>query len=123
MNLKPLHDRLVVKPIEAEEKSAGGILIPDNAKEKPTKGEVLAVGEGKALVNEAKEACAQVKEARKAAKAKGGKGRYCPPKKPQRMSSDEFYDRIAAIPAAERARIDMVEAMNRMLERKHPCPR
>ncbi len=51
MNLKPLHDRLVVKPIEAEEKSAGGILIPDNAKEKPTKGEVLAVGEGKALDN------------------------------------------------------------------------
>ena len=51
MYLKPLHDRLVVKPIEAEEKSAGGILIPDNAKEKPTKGEVLAVGEGKALDN------------------------------------------------------------------------
>lgn len=51
MNLKPLHDRLVVKPIEAEEKTAGGILIPDNAKEKPTKGEVLAVGEGKALDN------------------------------------------------------------------------
>ena len=51
MNLKPLYDRLVVKPIEAEEKSAGGILIPDNAKEKPTKGEVLALGEGKALDN------------------------------------------------------------------------
>ena len=51
MNIKPLHDRLVVKPIEAEELSAGGIVIPDNAKEKPTKGEVLAVGEGKALDN------------------------------------------------------------------------
>ena len=51
MNRKPLYDRLVDKPIEAEEKSAGGILIPDNAKEKPTKGEVLAVGEGKALDN------------------------------------------------------------------------
>ena len=51
MNLKPLHDRVVVKPIEAEEKTAGGILIPDNAKEKPTKGEVLAVGEGKVLDN------------------------------------------------------------------------
>ena len=46
-NLKPLYDRVVVKPVEAEEKSAGGILIPDNAKEKPTKGEVVAVGEGK----------------------------------------------------------------------------
>jgi chaperonin GroES len=51
MNLKPLYDRVVVKPIEAEEKTAGGILIPDNAKEKPTKGEVVAVGEGKALDN------------------------------------------------------------------------
>ena len=51
MNLKPLYDRIVVKPIEAEEMSSGGIVIPDNAKEKPTKGEVLAVGEGKALDN------------------------------------------------------------------------
>lgn len=51
MNLKPLYDRVIVKPIEAEEMSAGGIVIPDNAKEKPTKGEVLAVGEGKALDN------------------------------------------------------------------------
>ena len=51
MNIKPLHDRIVVKPIEAEELSAGGIVIPDNAKEKPTQGEVVAVGEGKALDN------------------------------------------------------------------------
>ena len=51
MNLKPLYDRVVVKPIEAEEMSAGGIVIPDNAKEKPTKGEVVAVGEGKPLDN------------------------------------------------------------------------
>lgn len=47
MNLKPLYDRVIVKPIEAEEKSVGGIIIPDAAKEKPTKGEVVAVGEGK----------------------------------------------------------------------------
>jgi chaperonin GroES len=51
MNLKPLYDRVVVKPIEADEVSAGGIVIPDNAKEKPTKGEVIAVGEGKPLDN------------------------------------------------------------------------
>lgn len=51
MNLKPLYDRVVVKPIEADEVSAGGILIPDNAKEKPTKGEIIAVGEGKPLDN------------------------------------------------------------------------
>ena len=41
-NIKPLYDRLVVKPIEAEETSLGGIIIPDAAKEKPTKGEVIA---------------------------------------------------------------------------------
>ena len=51
MNLKPLYDRVVVKPIEAEETTVGGIIIPDAAKEKPTKGEVLAVGEGKPLDN------------------------------------------------------------------------
>jgi chaperonin GroES len=47
MNLKPLADRVIVKPLEAEEKTAGGIIIPDNAKEKPQKGEVVAVGAGK----------------------------------------------------------------------------
>ncbi len=48
MNVKPLADRVVVKPLQAEEKTAGGIIIPDNAKEKPQKGEVVAVGPGKA---------------------------------------------------------------------------
>jgi chaperonin GroES len=46
MKFRPLHDRIVVKPIEAEEKSAGGIIIPDTAKEKPSQGEVIAVGPG-----------------------------------------------------------------------------
>ena len=48
MNVKPLADRVIVKPLEADEKSAGGIIIPDNAKEKPQKGEIVAVGPGKA---------------------------------------------------------------------------
>src|SRR6201997_2159370 len=43
---RPLHDRVVVKRIDAEEKSAGGIIIPDTAKEKPQQGEVIAVGPG-----------------------------------------------------------------------------
>ncbi|MBC7988281.1 MAG: co-chaperone GroES [Luteimonas sp.] len=51
MNLKPLYDRVVVKPIEADEVTAGGIVIPDTAKEKSTKGEVIAIGGGKALDN------------------------------------------------------------------------
>ena len=46
MNFKPLHDRVVVKRIDTDEKSSGGIIIPDTAKEKPSEGEVLAVGAG-----------------------------------------------------------------------------
>ncbi|WP_338823149.1 co-chaperone GroES [Bradyrhizobium septentrionale] len=46
MNFRPLHDRVVVKRIDAEEKTAGGIIIPDTAKEKPSQGEVIAVGPG-----------------------------------------------------------------------------
>ena len=46
MNIKPLADRVLVKPAAAEEKTVGGIIIPDSAKEKPLKGEVMAVGNG-----------------------------------------------------------------------------
>jgi len=46
MKFRPLHDRVVVKRIDAEEKSAGGIIIPDTAKEKPSEGEIIAVGPG-----------------------------------------------------------------------------
>jgi chaperonin GroES len=46
MRFRPLHDRVLVRRIEAEEKSAGGIIIPDTAKEKPSQGEVIAVGPG-----------------------------------------------------------------------------
>jgi chaperonin GroES len=47
MNIKPLADRVVVKPLEQEEKKQGGIIIPDTAKEKPQEGEIIAVGPGK----------------------------------------------------------------------------
>ena len=46
MNFRPLHDRVVVRRIEEDERSAGGIIIPDTAKEKPSQGEVIAVGPG-----------------------------------------------------------------------------
>ena len=46
MKIKPLADRVLIKPADAEEKTASGIIIPDSAKEKPLKGEVIAVGEG-----------------------------------------------------------------------------
>ena len=49
MKIRPLHDRVVVKRLEEEAKTAGGILLPDNATEKPSRGEVLAAGPGKVL--------------------------------------------------------------------------
>jgi len=51
MKIKPLYDRVIIKRIEEEEKTKGGIVIPDTAKEKPIQGEVIAVGEGKRLDN------------------------------------------------------------------------
>ena len=51
MKIRPLHDRVVVKRLEEEAKTAGGILLPDNATEKPSRGEVIAVGPGKVLDN------------------------------------------------------------------------
>lgn len=51
MNIKPLADRIIVQPLEAEEKTKGGIVLPDTAKEKPQEGKVLAVGRGKVSDN------------------------------------------------------------------------
>jgi chaperonin GroES len=50
-NIRPLQDRVIVRRVKEEDKSKGGIIIPDTAKEKPTEGEVLAVGNGKVLEN------------------------------------------------------------------------
>jgi len=49
VDIKPLGDRVIVKPLEAEEKTKGGIVLPDTAKEKPQEGKVIAVGKGKVL--------------------------------------------------------------------------
>jgi len=51
MNIRPLHDRVIVRRMEEERTSAGGIVIPDSATEKPAQGEVIAVGKGKILEN------------------------------------------------------------------------
>jgi chaperonin GroES len=51
MKMRPLHDRIIVKRMEGEEKTKGGIIIPDTAKEKPVEGKVVAVGSGKVLEN------------------------------------------------------------------------
>ncbi len=54
INLRPLDDRVVIEPLEAEERTAGGIVLPDTAKEKPQRGKVIAVGPGKLLDNGAR---------------------------------------------------------------------
>ena len=51
MKIRPLHDRILIKRLEEEDKSKGGIIIPDTAKEKPIQGKVIAVGKGKILNN------------------------------------------------------------------------
>ena len=61
MNFRPLHDRVVVKRVEEDTKTAGGIIIPDTAKEKPQQGEVIAVGPGK-LTEDGKRIQPELKE-------------------------------------------------------------
>ena len=61
MNLKPIGDRIVVQRLEASEKTKGGIILPDNAKEKPIQGTVVAVGEGK-IMKDGKKQEMQVKK-------------------------------------------------------------
>jgi chaperonin GroES len=61
MRIKPLNDRVIVKRVEEEQKTAGGIIIPDTAKEKPQEGEVVAVGPGK-LDDDGKRTALEVKE-------------------------------------------------------------
>ena len=60
-NIKPINDKVLVKRLEAEEKTAGGIVLPDNAKKQPTEGRVIAVGTGK-LLKDGSRAAFQVKE-------------------------------------------------------------
>jgi len=79
-------------------------------------------GEIKALMTEGQAAGTKSRELRLAAVGAGRKPRYCPPPGKQAMGSDEFMNGLAAIPAADRARIDMTEATTRILARKFPCP-
>lgn len=79
-------------------------------------------GEIKALMEEGQKAGAKSREQRLAAIKAGGRPRACPPAGKQTMGPEEFMKRLSAIPKAERERIDMTEAMNRIAEAKFPCP-
>ena len=78
-------------------------------------------GEIKVLMNEGKTSFDASRHQRLAAVKVGKQPRYCPPEAPQRMGSDEFMNRLAAIPRADRQRITMTEATTRILIAKFPC--
>ena len=81
----------------------------------------LLSGDLTTLMNEGKAAGAKARELRLAALAAGQKPRFCPPCQPMSMDTEEFMRRLAQIPAADRSRIDMAEAMTRILAVKFPC--
>ena len=80
-------------------------------------------GEIKVLMGEAERAIQAARARRLAEVAAGRPPRSCPPKGPQPMNSSDFMKRLGAIPAAERAKIDMTEAMTRITAARFPCPR
>lgn len=84
---------------------------------------VFSMGKVKRLMAEGKAASEKARATRLAAVAAGRTPRYCPPAKPGGMDSDEFMTRLSAIPAADRAKIDMTEATTRIFARKFPCPK
>ena len=82
---------------------------------------LLAMGEIRALTKEARGAGETVRAHRIAAEKAGQTPRYCPPKGAPRMGSEEFLKRLSAIPQEDRGKINMLEAMNRILAVKFPC--
>jgi hypothetical protein len=82
---------------------------------------IFSRGEIKALTKEGQASGLKAREQRLAAIKAGGKPRYCPPEGKNSMTSDEFMTRLGALPAADRARIDMTEATIRILAIKFPC--
>ena len=82
----------------------------------------LFSGDLKVVMNEGKAAGGKAREARLAAIKAGQKPRYCPPQGAKGLGSDEYMKGLSALPAAERARIDMTEATTRILARRFPCP-
>ena len=78
-------------------------------------------GDLKVVMNEGKASAGKAREQRLAAIKANQKPRYCPPAEAKGMNSDEYMKGLSAIPAAERAKIDMTEATTRILARKFPC--
>lgn len=114
---------LLIIPATASAQSMNAELFYKRATALQAKG-VMALfsgGEIKTLMAEGQAAGDKAAAARKAALAAGKTPRFCPPPGPGKMGNNEFMQRLSAIPAADRAHIDMAEAMNRILATKYPC--
>ena len=116
---------LLVVPAMAEAQSMNAGMFYQRSNKLMAKG-LLALfsrGEIKTLMGEAERAIQASRARRLADVAAGRPPRSCPPKGPQPMNSSEFMKRLGAIPPAERAKIDMTEAMMRITAARFPCPR
>ena len=114
---------LLIAPVAASAQSMNAQAFYGRATALQKKG-VMALfsgGEIKALTREAQAAGKKAAETRKASVKAGQAPRFCPPEGPVNMDDKEFMTRLSAIPAAERTRIDMTEAMTRILGVKYPC--
>ena len=112
----------LLTPAMASAQSMNAQRFYDRANQLQKKG-MMAIfsGDVKKMMNEGKNAADASRNQRLAALKAGRKPRYCPPEGPQKMSTEEFMKRLGAIPAADRSRIDMTEAMTRILIVKFPC--
>ena len=124
MNLKRLAAALLlIVPAAASAQSMNAQSFYDRATALQKNG-VMALfsgGEIKVLTREAQAAGKKAAETRKASVRAGQAPRFCPPEGPVSMDDKEFMTRLTAIPAADRSKIDMTEAMTRILASKYPC--
>lgn len=123
MDFKRAAALLLIVPAAASAQSMNAEQFHSRAAALQKKGAMalFSGGEIKTLTAEAKAAGKRSGELRKAALRAGQAPRFCPPQQPISMGDKEFMSRLSAIPAEERARIDMTEAMTRILAVKYPC--
>ena len=114
---------LLTLPVALSAQSMNAELFHKKASALAKKGPMaIFSGDLKQVMSEGKASAGKARQIRLAAIKAGQKPRYCPPEGTKGIDSDEYMKGLSAIPAAERARIDMTEATTRILARKFPCP-
>jgi hypothetical protein len=123
MRLRILAVLILVAPVTASAQAMNAEQFYKRATALQKKGvmALFSMGDVKALTAEGQAAATRASEGRKAALAAKRTPRFCPPPGPGKMDDKEFMARLSAIPAADRSKIDMAEAMNRILAAKYPC--